>query len=1073
MAEETRPEGSGMPQHDHLATQDAATSRGSLFVRRPVLAVVLNLLIVVAGLAAFSGLEVRELPNIDRPVVTIRTTYTGATPETVDKAVTSVIENAVALTPGIKSISSTSSAGQSRVTIEFDSGVNIDNAANDLRDAVGRVQRRLPDDVDAPTVVKADTDSDAIMRLAVTSSTTSIEDLTQIVEDEVLERLSAVEGVADVQVFGDRAPLVRVIIDPYALAARGLTVGDLQSALATVALDAPAGQISDANRTMLVRADASTKSAEEISAIRLNAGTRVGDVADVIFGPAEKVTSLRINGQTGIGLGIVRQAQSNTLSISEGITEAVHELNDAYKDRGISVFITSNDAVFIEGALEEVIITLVLATAIVVAIIYIFLRSLTVTLIPAITVPIALTGTLAAMYMAGFSINILTLLALVLATGMVVDDAIVVIENIARHRGMGFGQRAAAVLGTRQVFFAVISTTATLAAVFIPVSFMPGTAGRLFSEFGFVLAFSVVLSAVIALTLTPMMASRLIRKEHEEARTPIGKAVAAIGSRAAALYSRLLRAALAAPMIVILAATLFAGGAVVGFSLLPEELTPPEDRGFIPISVSAPQGATVGYMEDQMRQVEAVVRPYIDKGEVTSMFITSGAGGGSSSNGFVLLTLAEWQDRERSQMEITSDLNQHLQTIPGVQIFARSSNSLGVRGGGQGLSFSITGTDYNKIADAADALQAKMEADPHFGAVRINYDTTQPQLSIDIDRERASDLGVPVESITNVLSVLLAGADLGEFYVGDDAITVHAEVPSGMIQDASTLDNIQVRTSAGAMVPLSALVSVRESAVAPSLPRAERQRAIPMSADLADGTDMRSAMTALDTLARSLPVGMGIRYSGEAAQLLETSSGVLTTFAFALLIVLLVLAAQFESFFSAFILLATVPFGLAAAIYVMLLTGNSLNIYTEIGLVMLVGLMSKNGILVVEFADQLREQGQSVQDAIRNACEIRLRPVVMTMISMVLGGLPLVIRSGAGSEARHALGWIVVGGLGLATVATLFLTPVVYSLVARLSRPRSAETQRLNRELAEAAQREARKPVRAMPPADDLPIAAE
>jgi HAE1 family hydrophobic/amphiphilic exporter-1 len=1021
----------------------------ALFVGRPVLAVVLNLLIVIAGLAAFSGIEIRELPNIDQPVITVRTTYEGATPETIDKQITAIIEGAVARTPGVVSLSSQSSSGSSQVTIQFDDSTDLDVAANDVRDAIGGL-KTLPEDADAPVIVKADANSDPIMRIAATSPSLPIEELTQVVNDRVVDRLAAVEGVADVQLRGDRDPVMRINIDPDALAARRHTVADLLTALGNVALDAPAGSVRDANRSLLVRADASVKSPEEIEAIAIDPATRVGDVASVVLGPSESATALRINGRTGAGISIIRQAKSNALEISSGIRKAVDELNASLPD-GVRLRITSDDATFIRGSIHEVVLTLFLATAIVIAIIYVFLRSLRVTFIPAVTVPIALVGAFAAIWAAGFSLNILTLLALVLATGIVVDDAIVVIENIARQRALGLGPRAAAVIGTRQVFFAVLSTTATLAAVFIPISFFPGVAGRLFSEFGFVLAFAVTLSAFVALTLGPMLAARLMTGEaHRESRNPVGRALTSAGRAAERVYARLLDQCLKAPYVAVAAAVLFAGAAGLAFTRLPSELTPPEDRGSVPMALTTPQGATVEYTTDQIRRLEAIVQPLVDRGEVTNVFATaqSSSGGG----GFMFLTLAPWAERSRTQMEISAGLSRAFQDVPGIQVIPRTSNSLGIRGGGQGVTFSVTGSDYAALAEAADGLKAALEKAPAFDTVRLNYDTTQPQIEIGIDRARAADVGVSVGTITKVVQTLLDGEDLGDFYRGDDPIEILAVAPEGMIQDPVMLENIQLRTAGGKMVPLSSLVSFKEVAVAPTLLRQDQMRAVPMTATLAPGVDLRKGMDALEAVAAGvLPAGMGIVYSGEARELNTASGGVTRTFIFALIVVLLVLAAQFESFNSALILIATVPFGLAAAVFAMVLTGGSLNIYSQIGLVMLVGLMSKNGILIVEFANQLRDAGQSVQEAIRNASVIRLRPVVMTMISTVLGGLPLLLTGGAGAEARHALGWIIVGGLGFATIATLFLTPVVYGLLARFSRPRVAEAERLARELAEAA----------------------
>jgi HAE1 family hydrophobic/amphiphilic exporter-1 len=494
---------------------------------------------------------------------------------------------------------------------------------------------------------------------------------------------------------------------------------------------------------------------------------------------------------------------------------------------------------------------------------------------------------------------------------------------------------------------------------------------------------------------------------------------------------------------------LFAGAAVVAYGFLPQELTPPEDRGFVPVSINAPQGSTVDYTVEQIRKVEAMAMPVVMDGEATNLFaITRGGGTG----GFMFLTLAPWHERDRSQMEIAAELNRKLQAIPGIQVSARNSNSLGLRGGGQGVSFSITGAEYAEIADAADTLIRVMEQDPTFDNIRLNYDTTQPQLSINVDRQRATDAGVSVDTIATIVQTVLSGRDVGDFYIGDDPIEIRARLPEGMIQDPSGLDAIQLRTDSGAMVPLSSFVTFEEVAVAPNLPRQDQSRAVPIVAGLGEGVALGQGMNEVLRLAEeNLPPGMGISFSGEAKELASSSGSVYRTFIFAILIVLLVLAAQFESFISAFILMATVPFGLAAAVFAILLSGGSLNLYSQIGLVMIVGLMAKNGILMVEFANQLRDSGQSVPDAIRNASMIRLRPIVMTMMSTVLGGLPLILRGGAGAEARQALGWIIVGGLGFATLATLFLTPVVYLLLARFAKPRIAEEHRLAEEMAAAA----------------------
>ncbi len=607
-----------MESGSRFSLRHAGSGIAALSVRRPVLTIVVNLLIVIAGIAALLAIEVRELPNIDRPVVSVRTAYSGATPETIDKEVTAIIEGAIARTPGVAAISSRSSAGSSRITVEFSPDTDINVAAADLRDAIGNL-RDLPDEADPPTIVKADADADPIMRVAVTSTDFTIQDLTALADERIVDRLAAVEGIADIHIFGDRDPLVQIIIDPDRLAARRLSIADLNAALSSVTLDAPAGSMSDANRTLLVRADASARSEAEIGNIQINPSTRVSDVADVVFGPADRTTALRINGRTGLGLGLVRQAGSNTLKIAARVRDVVAELNEALPDH-IDLRITSDDAIFINGAIREVAATLAIATLIVVAIIFVFLRSALITLIPAITVPISLAGTLAAMWLVGFSVNILTLLALVLATGLVVDDVIVVIENITRRRGLGLASRAAAVLGTDQVFFAVIATTVTLAAVFVPISFFPGRAGSLFAEFGFVLAFAVTVSSFVALTLAPMLASRVLARTVSPGRASV--LIGRFGTGLAKLYGRILDACLGAPLVVVVVAVGFAAAAVVGFRFLPAELTPLEDRGFIPIFVSAPQATTVDYTDGQIRQIEAAARPFLGSDGETNFGVT-------------------------------------------------------------------------------------------------------------------------------------------------------------------------------------------------------------------------------------------------------------------------------------------------------------------------------------------------------------------------------------------------------------------------------------------------------------------
>ncbi len=1023
----------------------------ALFVRRPILALVFNALIVVAGLAAFYGIEVRELPDVDQPVITVRTTFGGASPETIDQEVTTVIEGAVARVSGLKSMSSTSQFGQSRVTLEFSDSTDLNVASTDVRDAISRVSNDLPDDADEPRIVKADSDSQPIMRLAVTSDRMSLDDLTLLVDNQVSDRLATVDGVADIEIYGDQEKIFRIDVDQAALASRGLTIASLTSALSNLAFDVPAGSLTSPTQDIVVRATADLRTPEDFGNLIVQNRVRLRDVATVTFGADTGTTSLRSNGRAGIGLGIIRQAQSNTLSISKGVAAAVAELSKTLPE-GTELRITSDDAVFIRGSIEEVVRSLVLAAVIVVAIIYLFLRDARATIIPAVTMPVALVGTMAAIYLAGFSINILTLLAVVLATGMVVDDAIVVLENIVRRRGQGLGPRAAAVLGTREVFFAVIATTATLAAVFVPLSFLPGQVGGLFREFGFVLAFSVTLSSLVALTLCPMLASRLLKPhEHREGGDPLGR----FGDAFSRFYRKTLHACLAAPMVVFVVATLFSLAALAAFSLITSELTPREDRSVLIVRVTAPQGVSLDFMRDQMQRIEENLEPLRKSGEVANLFSISGFGS-SKNSGFMVLTLAPWEERSRSQDEIAADVNAAAARVPAVRAFAMQPNSLRIRGGGSGLQFAVVGADHQTLTSAASRLVAAMEESGRFDGPRLTNDISQAQLSVTVDRERAAELGIDFTGLSQALQSLLDGRSIGDVFVDGEAYPVKLTSTTRPIDDPTDLENVFLRTADGKTVPMSVIASLREKAVAPSLTREQQLASVAITAGLPAGLSLGDALNETQTVADPLlPPGVRIMPLAEAKTLTENSKGMGATFGFAIVIIFLVLAAQFESVISSLIIMATVPLGLACAVFALLLTGSSLNVYSQIGLVLLVGVMAKNGILIVEFANQLRDRGQSVREAIENAANLRLRPVMMTMISTVLGGVPLVLATGAGAEARVALGWVMVGGLGLATAVTLYVTPVAYLALARFSKPHADEEKRLHQEMAIAAKVEA------------------
>ncbi|MDA0222561.1 MAG: efflux RND transporter permease subunit [Proteobacteria bacterium] len=1028
---------------DPIPKHRAFSSGTALFVRRPILAIVLNSLIVMAGIAGLFGAEIRELPNVDRPVVTITTPFPGASPETVDQELTGRIEGAVGRVSGVRTISSNSRYARSRVTVEFQENVDIDVAATDVRSAVSRIVNQLPDEASAPEIVKADANADPIMRIAVTSSGRSPQELTQIVRDRVEDRLISINGVADLQIYGDSAPIFRIDIDQLEMASRGLTLADMSRALADMAFDSPAGDLAGERQAINVRTTATVASAEAFEALKIADNVTIGDVATVTLGPAPAGTILSANGRLGIGIGVIRQATSNTLEISAAVRQVIEDLNRTLPD-DIDIFVTSDDATFIQGSIDEVVKTLGLAMLIVVAVIFLFLRDVRATLIPALTLPVALVGTMAAIYLVGFSINILTLLALVLATGMVVDDAIVVLENIVRRRADGMGPRAAAVLGTQQVFFAVVTTTATLAAVFVPLSFLPGQAGGLFREFGFTLAIAVLLSSVVALTLCPVLASRLLRSNDvTHSRGPL----AWFGNLLIRLYARTLRAALAVPLVVVLVAILFAATAALVAGGIKQELTPPEDRALAFFSITAPQGVSLEYTIAKMQEIEDMVQPLRDSGEISNIFSITGFG--AKNRAFMVFTLEKWQERTRSQQEIVGDINAKLRQIIGVRAFAIQPNSLRIRGAGRGLSFAITGNSYDQLAKAADALVEKMQMNPAMGQVRLSYETTQPQIFIEIDRARASDLGINITGLGAALRAVLDGSTIGSVFINDTSYDVQMLSTSTPVNDPGDLENIFVQTGDKQMVPMSSFVHLVERPVAPELNREGQNRSVGITASLTPQMSLGDAMIAVRALAAStLSEENRIVPLAEAATLDQTNSSMFVTFGFAILVVFLVLSAQFESFVSAVVVMATVPIGLACAVFALLFTGLSLNVYSQIGLVMLIGIMAKNGILIVEFANQLRDAGQDVASAILDASTIRVRPVMMTMTSTVVGGVPLILSSGAGAEARGALGWVIVGGLGLATVSTLYLTPVAYLLLAGLSKPRAAEEIRLATELA-------------------------
>ena len=1017
----------------------------ALGVKRPWLVTVMNLLIAIAGLVAIFAIEVRELPDVDEPVVNVRANLPGASPETMDAEVTRILEGAVARVSGVKEVNSNSEEGNTRIRAVFNPSSDVDRAAADVREAVSRVQRQLPDNVEQLAVFKADEDAEEIMRIAVLADGMSEQDLATVVERDVVPAFISLPGVADVPLFGSRRQILRVELDPGRMSTYGLTVTDVRSVLTQAPLDVPAGSFKTSDQTLLVRADAAVDSEADIGNLLITDKVRLRDVSRIAYTPDDATSVVRLNGQRVLGVGVVRQAGSNTIQISEGAHKAVARFNAQRDD--IKLQVISDEAIFINGAVTEVLRTLGFSVLIVILTIRLFSGSWRFTLVPAVAIPISLLGTLAASWVLGFSINILTLLALVLATGLIVDDAIVVLESIQRRQKRGEGTSASSVLGTQSVFFAVIATTMVLVAVFVPIAFLPGTSGRLFREFGLVLTVAVAISSFVALSLVPALMARLGKSETPTALN--GESIN-IFQR---FYSASLRSVLAYPVTSILISMGIAAAAASVYTSLDSELLPTEDRGKVNMFARGPAGVGLPYTERQSDQIEAIFQPYLDSGVIERLY--SVAGRWDPNIIYVVGTLKPWEDREISQQELAAEIQPQLSQLPGVTARVYGSNSLNMRGSWRGgIQFVLLGSEYEEIYAAArvyaDAIRERLDSVEN---PRIDYTPSQAQVAIKIDRERLADLNVSIDELAQTLRVMVDGVRVVDLNGRDQSIPIVLKAGKNRIQGPNDLVNLFVRSQTGQLIPLASLVTVVEEGVPDELRRLYQRRSISIDMQTVEGVALQTAVDDLMALAKEVvPSSITVVPEGEAARLGESQRDSLYAYGLALLIVFLVLVAQFESLTSALVIMTIVPFGLAAAIFALFITGTSLNVYSQVGLVMLIGLIAKNGILLVEFADQRRDAGASVRDAIEDAANIRLRPIAMTLISTVLGALPLILSSGPGSEAREAVGWVVFGGLGLTAFFTLFLTPVVYLAVARFSKPRADARLKLEQELETATE---------------------
>ncbi len=1007
-------------------------------VRRPVFATVISLLLIIFGLVSFERLSVREYPDIDRPFVSITTTYTGASAAVIETKITQVIEDAIAGIEGILKIESESEDERSQVRIEFDVSRDVDAAANDVRDRVSRVSRQMPEEADPPQVIKADSSQEAIMILHFTSDRMSTLEVTDYAERVLIDRFSTVPGVARVSLSGGRRYAMRIWVDRQALAARGLTVADIEDALRRENVELPAGRIESQTREFSLRTLVGLETEEDFRNLVVSRGAdghlvRLGELAQVQLAAENDRSLTRSDGYAGVSIGIEAQSKGNTLDIVRGVREELERSRETLPE-GANLAVSVDNGISIEAALHEVVIAIIFALISVLAVIYAFIGSLRTTLIPALTIPVAIIASFIVMYALGYSINVLTLLGMVLAIGLVVDDAIVVLENIHRRVELGEPPLVASITGSHEIGFAVIATTMTLAAVFVPIAFLPGDLGRLFREFGLTLAASVLFSALIALTLTPMMCSKLMSSEHKPGR--VAGAIDRFFRKLARFYENLLHRFLRRPWLVVAGVL---GVVAVGgytFTTIPSEFAPSADIGRVIISLQGPEGASFDYMEEQARRLEAIVNHERDVyGDIDRVMVRvpNFGGGGDVNSARAFVILKDWGERERSAQEITQSLMAEIQKIPGVRAFAGQPSSLGRRGFGAPVQAVIGGPDYQQIAEWSDRLMLLAQSNPGLQNIDTSWKERKPQLRVSVDRNRAAELGISLQTIGRTLETVLGSRRVTTYVDRGREYYVMLQAGSEDRRTVTDLTNIHVRSSRGGdLIPLSNVVRVEETAGAVELARFNRLRAIEISADLAPGYTMGEAVQWFQqTVAEELPSEATLMWDGESGEYVRTGQQMYFTFIFAIAVVFLVLAAQFESFVHPFIIMVTVPLAVIGAVFGLKIAGISVNIFSQIAVVMLIGIAAKNGVLIVEFANQLRDRGVEFTQAIVQGAVTRLRPVLMTTLCTAFGAVPFLIATGAGAEQRRPIGVVVFYGAMVSVFLTLIAVPAVYALFAR------------------------------------------
>ncbi|MVW77117.1 efflux RND transporter permease subunit [Pseudomonas xionganensis] len=1001
-------------------------------IRRPVFATVLSLIVVLLGLMAYDRLSVREYPNIDVPIVTVNVTYPGASPEIMESQVAQPVEDVLSGIEGLDFVTSISRSENTQITAQFRLGSNSDEAANDVRDRLGRVRGLLPEEIREPIVQKVEADAQPVIWIAFYSDRYSSMEITDVLERVIKDRLQTIPGVSEVQIRGGRTYAMRIWLDPEKLAAHNLTVQDVEDALRRQNVEIPAGRIESREREFTVLSETDLNTPQQFNELILDDSRgyllRLADVGYAEIGPRDERSIVRFKGLPAVSMGVIKQATANPLEISDGLEAAMPDVR-ALLPEGIEMQVANDNSLFIRESIDNVFITIWEAVALVILIIFIFLRSLRATLIPLVTIPVSLIGAFALMSLMGFTINTLTLLAMVLAIGLVVDDAIVMLENIHRHIEEGMAPLQAALKGSREIAFAVIAMTLTLAAVFAPIGFMQGTTGKLFTEFAWTLAGAVLVSGFVALTLTPMMCAVMLKPHQTGAQhSKVYNLIEGFLERITLGYKHGLARALSAwPLVLgvlllafVLCAWLFSG--------LKSELAPTEDTGTIVGVFSGPDGATINYTGRYARELEAA---YASIPETNRYMVI--AGFPTVAQGISFMKLEDWGDRSRSQFEIRNELLPKFQEIAGVRAFPVNRPPLGQSARNQPVNFVIRSSmEYTELQGYVDELLNRVREYPGLESLDSDLKLNSPQLKVAVNREQAVAVGSDVATIGRSLESLFGSRQVTRFKQNGEQYDVMVQLQDVDRSNPQDLDRVYVRGRDGEMVQLSNLIEVRETVAPRELNHFNQLRAVTISANVGAGYTLGEALEYLENAAREVfPPDTQYDFTGTSRDFKESSAGVALIFALALAFIFLVLAAQFESFSDPLIILFSVPLSMAGALLALSLFGGTLNIYSQIGLVTLIGLITKHGILIVEFANVLVRQGHELRSAVIDASVQRLRPILMTTGAMVLGSLPLAIATGAGAESRQQIGLVIVGGLLVGTFFTLFVIPTLYMLLRR------------------------------------------